>query len=51
MSLEKYKKVFALKRKSRRLQKSGSENNKKVRSKKIEQNKNNKQEQEQIYIH
>ena len=33
MSLEKYKKVFALKRKSRILQKSWNENDKKIRSK------------------
>ena len=43
MSLEKYKKVFALKRKARRLQKSWSENKQEDQEQKIKQNKNKKQ--------
>ena len=51
-SLEMFKKVSALKRISRRLKKSWSANNEKIR-KKIKQikQKNSEQEQEQIYNH
>ena len=45
MSLEKYKKVFALNRKARRLQKSWSENKQEDQEKKIKQNKSKNKKQ------
>ena len=45
MSLEKYKKVFALKRKARRLQKSWSENKQEDQEQKIKQNKSKNKKQ------